>query len=95
MNDKPESENEDTLDSPEAQLQDAVEASDTQQLGEILDSISSHEALRQVSMMQSDERDSLITLLTPETAAELIEEAFPIHFRLLVGRKSLARYVAA
>ncbi|MCP4982737.1 MAG: magnesium transporter, partial [Gammaproteobacteria bacterium] len=37
--------------------------------------ISSQEALRQVSLMETGEREELITMLAPEAAAELIEEA--------------------
>ncbi|MFT5657347.1 MAG: magnesium transporter [Gammaproteobacteria bacterium] len=58
-------------------LQGAFDASDQQQLADIIDSISSQEALRQVSRMAAGERDDLITMLTPEAAAELIEEAPP------------------
>jgi magnesium transporter len=72
MNDNSDIENEDKTD---WRLLDAVEASDIQQVSDIVESISNHEALRQVSMMDSDERDDLITMLTPEAAAELIEEA--------------------
>jgi len=59
----------------EISLSDAVVASDKTQVADIVESISSHEALRQVSLMDSDERDQLLVMLGPETAAELIEEA--------------------
>jgi len=56
-------------------LHEAVEAEDKQQVTEIVESISSQEALRQASLMKASERDHLISILTPEAAAELIEEA--------------------
>ncbi len=65
---------EDTIED-EVSLSDAVEASDKSQVVDIVESISSHEALRQVSLMDFDERDQLLVMLGPETAAELIEEA--------------------
>ncbi|MDH3218264.1 MAG: magnesium transporter [Gammaproteobacteria bacterium] len=63
------------LENLETSLQEAIEAEDRQQVTELVDSISSNEALRQVSKMESEDRDSFISMLTPETAAELIEEA--------------------
>jgi magnesium transporter len=59
----------------EDSLQAALQASDDQHVAEIVDAISSQEALRQVSRMESDDRDGLMTMLAPEAAAELIEEA--------------------
>lgn len=56
-------------------LQEAIDAVDDKQIVEIFDSISSLEALHQVSMMNSDDRDHIISILSPEAAAELIEEA--------------------
>jgi len=56
-------------------LQDAIGVADERQVTEIVESISSQEALRHVSLMKSDERDQLISILAPEAAAELIEEA--------------------
>ncbi len=75
MSDTPKKENAASIDNHEDALREAIDASDNQQVAEIVESISSHEALRQVSMMESIERDNLISMLTPETAAELIEEA--------------------
>ncbi len=75
MNDDPAKQNPEELVDPEVTLIDAVEASDQAQVADIVESISSHEALRQVSLMDSDERDQLLVMLGPETAAELIEEA--------------------
>lgn len=59
----------------EESLQHAVENSDSQQVAEIIDSISSHEALRYASKMEPEDRDQLVTMLEPGVAAELIEEA--------------------
>ncbi|MGD8421614.1 MAG: CBS domain-containing protein, partial [Gammaproteobacteria bacterium] len=74
MTDKTE-QDENDLDNLETRLQEAIETEDKQQVGELVDAISSNEALRQVSMMEADERDSFISLLEPGTVAELIEEA--------------------
>jgi len=63
------------LEQHEDALQNALDAADETQLAEAVDSLSSHEALRQVSLMESADRDDLMTLLPPEAAAELIEEA--------------------
>ena len=56
-------------------LQFAVDAADEQQVSEIVESLSSQEALRQVSLMETEDRGELMTMLTPEAAAELVEEA--------------------
>ena len=56
-------------------LQFALDAADEQQVSEIVESLSSHEALRQVSLMETEDRGELMTMLTPEAAAELVEEA--------------------
>lgn len=69
----------DSLDKKNTTLEDtlleAIESDDVQQVADIVDSISNHEALRQASLMKADDRDLLISILMPETAAELIEEA--------------------
>ena len=75
MNDPHDKENSEEPEVHEESLQAALEASDEQQVAEIVDAISSHEALRQVSLMETGERDDLMTMLAPEAAAELIEEA--------------------
>jgi len=75
MTDKSEHEDDTNLDDLDTTLHEAIEAADRQQVSELVDAISSNEALRQVSMMESEERDSFISLLEPGTAAELIEEA--------------------
>ena len=56
-------------------LQFALDAADEQQVAEIVENLSSHEALRQVSLMETGDRGDLMTMLTPEAAAELVEEA--------------------
>ena len=56
-------------------LLQAVEGDDKQQVAEIVKSTSSQEVLRQASLMKASERDQLISILEPEAAAELIEEA--------------------
>ncbi|MCP4391008.1 MAG: hypothetical protein GY802_22135, partial [Gammaproteobacteria bacterium] len=75
MNDMPNQENPEDAEVREDSLQAAFDASDDQQLAEIVAAISSQEALRQVSLMETGEREELITMLAPEAAAELIEEA--------------------
>lgn len=75
MSDTPEKKDTDQPDSLKSVLAQVVEATDEQQVAEILGSISSQEALRQVSLMTPDERDQLISILPPEAAAELVEEA--------------------
>lgn len=75
MSDMPDREDTEILDPVDDSLQEAIEADDEQQVADIVESISSQEALRQVSRMKPDDRDQLISILTPEAAAELVEEA--------------------
>ncbi len=56
-------------------LKNAIEAADEKQINEVVESQSSQETLRQVSWLDSDERDQLISILSPEAAAILVEEA--------------------
>jgi hypothetical protein len=49
MSNLPEEEKSEALDNPEDALQTALDSSDEQQLADIVETISSHEALRQVS----------------------------------------------
>jgi len=75
MSDTPNKEIPEDPDNQESALQNAFVAADEQQVAEIVASLSSHEALRQVSQMESEDRDGLISMLAPEAAAELVEEA--------------------
>lgn len=75
MNDQSSKNKDKVLGVREDSLQTALDASDDQQMAEIVDTISSQEALRQVSLMDSGDRDELMTMLSPEAAAELVEEA--------------------
>ena len=75
MSNLPEKENTEPPDSLEDTLKDAVESDDKQQVEEIVAAIPSQETLRQASLMKADERDQLISILEPEMAADLIEEA--------------------
>ena len=75
MSEQPKPQDSEDLDRYEDALQEALDADDATQLAEVVDSLSSHEALRQVSQMEAEDRDNLFTRLDPETAAELIEEA--------------------
>ena len=56
-------------------LKQAISTSDEQQVAEIVESNTSQEVLRQASQMKADDRDQLISILPPDAAAELIEEA--------------------
>ena len=75
MSDLPEEEKSEAPENPDDALQTALDSSDEQKLADIVETISSHEALRQVSLMETGDRDELMAMLTPEAAAELIEEA--------------------
>ena len=69
MNNQSNKESDKDLEVREDSLQTALDASDERQLAEIVDTISSHEALRQVSLMDSDDRDELMTLLPADAVA--------------------------
>ena len=56
-------------------LEEALESANGERLTEIVASISTHDALRQVSLMDTEERNRVVSLITPETAAHLIEDA--------------------
>ena len=56
-------------------LDDALESADGERLTEIVESISTQDALRHVSHLDSQERDQVVSLITPEAAATLVEEA--------------------
>ena len=75
MSKTPKNDNNGLPDSKDGLLQEAVLASDEQQASKIVESMSSQEVLREASQMKADDRDQLITILPPETAAELVEEA--------------------
>lgn len=75
MSDMPEKENTTNPEPLDDALQEAVKADDKQQVAEIVESLTSQEALRQVSLMKSGDRDQVISILSPEAAAELMEEA--------------------
>jgi len=77
MSDLPGKENTPKPDSLEDVLQDAVESADESLVARIVEAIPGHAALRQVSRMEADERDQFISMLSPEAAAELIEDAPP------------------
>lgn len=56
-------------------LAEAIEAEDGSRLTELVESVTSPDALREVSKLTPDDRDKLVTLIAPETAATLIEDA--------------------
>ena len=75
MSDKPDTQENERHEGLGESLQEAVVTADEKQLSDIVESISSQEALRQVSRMPADERGQFISVLAPETAAGLIEDA--------------------
>jgi len=75
MSELPKQEDTEDLENPEDALQAALDSADEAQVAEIVDTLSNQEALRQVSLMDSGDRDDLMTMLAPAAAAELIEEA--------------------
>ena len=75
MSELPKQEDTEDFENSEDALQTALDSSDEAQVAEIVDTLSNQEALRQVSLMDSGDRDDLMTMLAPEAAAELIEEA--------------------
>jgi magnesium transporter len=56
-------------------LDEALENSDSERLTEIVESISTQDALRHVFHLDTEERDRVVSLITPEAAASLVEEA--------------------
>ena len=75
MSEQPKHDDTEDLETFEDALQTALDAADETQLTEMVDNLSSQEALRQVSLMEPVDRDELMTMLPPGSAAELIEEA--------------------
>lgn len=75
MENKPNEDEKEFLEMLEDNLHDAIEASDKQQVEEIVEGISNQEALRQASRMHADERDQMISIISPQTAADMLEEA--------------------
>ncbi len=75
MDNLPKEDDKEFLETLEDKLQDAVDCGDEQQVEDIVDTISSQEALRQASLMHADDRDQMISIISPQAAAELIEEA--------------------
>lgn len=58
-------------------LKQAIETSDQPRVTKMIGAVSSHEALRQISILKPADRDCLIAMLAPEVVAALIEEAPP------------------
>ncbi|MDA1372811.1 MAG: magnesium transporter [Proteobacteria bacterium] len=59
----------------EETLKEAIALDNVQQAEDIVGYMSNQEALRQVSRLGSDDREQLISILQPETVAELVEDA--------------------
>ncbi len=57
------------------ELEAALEQADGQRLTELVESVPSHDALRHVLRLKGEEREKLVSLISPEAAAELVEEA--------------------
>ena len=56
-------------------LDEALEHANGERLTEIVESISTQDALRHVSHLHAEERDRVVSLITPESAAMLVGEA--------------------
>jgi len=56
-------------------LGEALESADGERLTEIMESIPTQDALRHVSHLDTEERDQVVSLITPEAAATLLEDA--------------------
>ena len=83
MNNVPTKENPVLLDTHEDTLQEAIEAADEQQLAEIVDSVSSQEALRRASLMKADDRDQLISILCVVSRLMLVSHNFSTGLNIL------------
>jgi len=59
----------------EEALEAALGAADGERLTEIVESVPAQDTLRHVSHLQSDERDRVVSLMSREAAASLVEEA--------------------
>lgn len=59
----------------EEALEAALGAADGERLTEIVESFATQDALRHVSHLQSDERDRVVSLISREAAASLVEDA--------------------
>ena len=75
MENKPNEDEKEFLDTLEDNLHDALDASDEKQIEYIVDSISHQEALRQASRLNADDRDQMMSIISPESAADMLEEA--------------------
>ena len=58
-----------------AQLRDAAESGDAELLNALLDPLPYSEALRELLTLSPEQRDVVLSLVSPELAAELVEEA--------------------
>ncbi|WP_394177132.1 magnesium transporter [Yoonia maritima] len=58
-----------------AQLRDAAESGDAELLNALLDPLPYSEALRELLTLSPEQRDIVLSLVSPELAAELVEEA--------------------
>ena len=75
MNEPHEPDDDTVFDAAEEALHQAVAASDQEKVNELIDSLPAHEALRQATLMETEEREQFIALLAPEGTAELVAEA--------------------
>ncbi len=75
MENKPNEDQKEFLDTLEDDLHKAVDSADEQKVEEIVDSMSNQETLRQASKMSADDRDQMVSLISPQTAADMLEEA--------------------
>lgn len=75
MSDPLENNESEAFDAAQEALHEAVAAADQVRVNELIGSLPAHEALRQASLMEPDDREQLIELLEPEETAELMAEA--------------------
>ena len=75
MENKPNEDEKEFLETLEDNLHDAIDSADEQKVEEIVDSISNQEALRQASLMNAEDRDQMMSIISAESAADMLEEA--------------------
>jgi magnesium transporter len=73
------------------QILEALEQNNGTQIAELLESLTSSEALREVLALKAEQRDALMAILPAGAAAELVEEATPETAVDLVERLDPAR----
>ena len=75
MNEPLEQDDDTIFDAAEEAMHEAVAASDQEKVHELIESLPTYETLRQATLMEDEEREQFIALLSPEETAELVTEA--------------------